>query len=113
LFASGISFQARAQQWDDRNPSSDVKKAVDLLPKQTPDQIEWEFHQKELEAIQALRRQHPDDVFVERRYINAMQDRTERPRLIEEYKTEFMAKPHSARASYHKPPCRRSHRGTL
>jgi hypothetical protein len=30
------------------------------------------------------------------------QDRTERPRLIEEYKTEFMAKPHSARASYHK-----------
>jgi hypothetical protein len=100
LFASGISSQARAQQWDDCSPSSDVKSAVDLLPKQTPDQTEWGFHQKELEAIQALRRQHPDDVFVERRYINAMRDRTERPKVIEEYKAKFMAKPHSALASY-------------
>ncbi len=38
-----------------------------------------------------LRRQHPDDVFVERRYVHAMQDRTELPKVIEEYKAKLTA----------------------
>ena len=100
LLASGISFEARAQQWDECAPSSEVKAALDALPKQTPDQTEWGFHQKELEAVQALRQQHPDDLFVEQRYIGAMGDRTERPRVIEEYKAMFTANPHSPTAAY-------------
>jgi hypothetical protein len=100
LFASGISSQARAQQWDACAPSPEVKAALGALPKQTLDQTEWEFHQKELEAVQALRHQHPDDVFVERRYIDAMNDRTERAKVIEEYKAMFTANPHSPTAAY-------------
>jgi len=100
LFTSAICSQARAQQWDDCSPSPDVKTALDLLPKQTPDQTTWGFRQKQVEAIQALRRQHPDDVFVERRYINSVWDRTERPKLVEEFKARFMAKPESPAAAY-------------
>ncbi|HXY06695.1 MAG TPA: hypothetical protein VEI52_02480, partial [Terriglobales bacterium] len=101
LFASGISSEARAQQWDVCSPSSEEKVELDALPKQTPDQTEWAFHQEELEAVQALRRQHPDDIFVARRYIEPMRwDRTERPKLIEEYKARYAAKPHSPTAAY-------------
>src|SRR5216684_3977895 len=91
FFASSISAQSHAQQWDACNPSSEVKAALDLLPESAPDQTKWGFHQKELEAIQALRRQYPNDIFVERRYIEAVEDRTERPRVIEEYKAKWMA----------------------
>ena len=100
LFTGGISSQARAEQWDACDPTSEVKAELDALPRQTPDQTEWDFHQKELAAIHALRRQHPDDLFIERRYINAMWDRTERPKVIEEYKAKLMASPQSAPAAY-------------
>ena len=99
LFAS-ISFQARAQQWDACDPTPEVRAGLDALPKQTPDQFEWGFHQKELDAIDALRHQHPDDPFIERRYINTMWDRTERPKVIDELKARFMTNPQSALAAY-------------
>ena len=47
-----------------------------------------------------MQRQYPNDIFVERRYINAMQDRTERPKVIEEYKARFTANPHSPLVAY-------------
>jgi hypothetical protein len=91
FFASSISAQSQAQQWDACNPSPEVKAALNLLPAPTPDQTKWGFHQKEVEALQALRRQYPNDIFVERRYIETVQDRTERPKVIEEYKAKWMA----------------------
>jgi hypothetical protein len=74
--------------------------ALDSLPTRTPDQTEWAFHLKVLETIQSMRRLYPDDVFVERRYIYAMYDRIERPKVIEEYKTRFAAHPHEPLAAY-------------
>lgn len=100
LFASSITPQSRAQQLDACSPSPEVQAALDVLPKRMPNQTEWGFHQKELEAIQAVRRQHPNDIFVERRYINAMRDRTERPKVIEEYKARWAANPHSPLMAY-------------
>src|SRR5215469_5857041 len=67
LFATS-SPQAGAQQWDACSPPPEVKEALDAIPKQTLNQTDWEFHQKEIETIQGLRKHHPDDVFVERRY---------------------------------------------
>lgn len=100
FFASSISAQSHAQRWDACNPSPEVKAALDLLREPTPDQTKWGFHQKELEAIQAVRRQYPNDIFVERRYIEAMQDRTERPKVIEEYKTKWIANSQSPLMAY-------------
>jgi hypothetical protein len=104
LFAT-ISPKARAQQWDACAPSPEVKAALDALPMQAPNQTDWEFHQKQVEAIQAVRRQHPDDIFVERRYIEAiwapeMLGRTERPKILEEYKNKLTATPDSPLAAY-------------
>src|SRR6266567_5974756 len=99
LFAS-ISIQSRAQQSDACNPSPEVKAALDALPTQTPDQLDWEFHQKKINAIQVLRRRYPDDVFVERRYIDNMQDRTESPKVIEEFKAKWTVDPNSPLLAY-------------
>ena len=100
LFASGIFSLARAQQWDDCSPSSEVKAGLDALPEPSHELTEWEFHRKELEAVQALRRQHPDNVFIERRYMKSMHDRVDRPGVIEEYKARYIASPGSPLAAY-------------
>jgi hypothetical protein len=100
IFFATISPKARAQQWDACTPSPEVKAALDALPKQTPNQTDWEFHQKKVEAIQVVRRQHPDDIFVERRYIEEMLGRTEHRKIIEEYKNKLTSTPDSALAAY-------------
>jgi hypothetical protein len=41
-----ISLKAHAQQWDACAPSPEVKEALDAIPKQTPNQTDWEFRQK-------------------------------------------------------------------
>ena len=99
-FASNIPTQSQAQQWDACTPSPEVKAALDALPRPTPGQTEWGFHLKELEAIQGLRARYPNDVFVERRYIDHIQDRTERPKVIEEYKAKWTANPNSPLLAY-------------
>jgi hypothetical protein len=100
LFGGCIPRHARAQEPDPCTPSAAVKAALDALPTHTPNETEWEFHEKTLAAIQALLRQHPDDVFVQRRYINEMYDRTDRPRVIEEYKARFGANPDNPHLAY-------------
>jgi len=100
IFFATTSPKARAQQWDACAPSPEVKAALDALPKQTPKQTDWEFHREEVEALQAVRRQHPDDIFVERRYIEEMLDRTGHPKIVEEYKNKLTATPDSPLAAY-------------
>ncbi len=48
LLAGSISTQSHAQQWDACNPLPEVKAALDALPTQTPDELEWEFHGEKL-----------------------------------------------------------------
>lgn len=100
LLAGSISTQSHAQQWDACNPLPEVKAALDALPTQTPDELEWEFHEKKINTIQVLRRRYPDDVFVEKRYIDNMQDRTESPKVIDEFKAKWTADPHSPVLAY-------------
>jgi hypothetical protein len=95
------SPKARAQQWDTCTPSPEVKRALDAIPKQPPNQTDWEFHQKEIEVIQNLRKQHPDDIFVERRYVELMLDHPAAHReIIAEYKNKFATTPNSPLAAY-------------
>lgn len=100
IFLATTSTKARAQQWDACTPSSGVKEALDAIPKQTPNQTDWEFHQKEIEAIQTIRRQHPDDIFVERSYMRMMQSPAGQREVIAEYKNKFAATPNNPLAAY-------------
>jgi len=111
LFDGGMLRQARAQERDVCTPSAAVQAgldALDVLPRQTPDDTEWGFHEKAQAAVKELLRQYPDDVFVQRRYIDTMyaryidaaHGRTERSTAIEEYKTKLAANPGSAKLAY-------------
>ena len=82
------------------SPSAEVQAALDALPKQTPEDTDWEFHQKELSAIKALMRQYPDNIFVQRRYIKAMSRPTEHPKVVDEYKNRLANTPGSASLAY-------------
>ena len=99
LFATS-SPQASAQEWDACSPSPEVNEALDAIPKQALNQTDWEFHQKEIQAIQNVRKQHPDDIFAERRYIELMLNRTGHREIIAEYKNKFAATPNSPLAAY-------------
>ena len=63
----------RAQILDACEPGPAVKAALDQVPSyQSPDQTEWRYREKKLSAIQALLKQFPDDLFVQRVFINFM-----------------------------------------
>ena len=47
---------AVAQERDACSPSPEVKAAFEALPKQTPADTEWDYHQKLIAAIQDLLR---------------------------------------------------------
>ena len=81
-------------------PAPAVKLALDLLPEQTPALTDWQFHEQRAAAIQALLRQYPDDVFVQKAYINSMGGRTDRDKVIAEYKARHEQDPASAQLAY-------------
>jgi hypothetical protein len=93
-------FPAVAQQRDACNPSPSVKAALDGLPKQTPDDTDWEFHEKTVVAIQELLRKYPGDFFVQRRYVDEMYRRADRAKTIEEYRGRLAASPDSIEFSH-------------
>src|ERR1019366_7112649 len=75
-----------AQSSDVCGPSPAVKAALDQLPEQTPALTDWQFHEQRAAAFQALLRQYPDDAFVQRSYIGAMGSRSDKDKVIAEYK---------------------------
>jgi len=77
---------AIAQERDACSPSPGVKAALEVLPKQTPADTEWDFHQKLIAAIQDLLRKYPSDFFVQKQYVDGMEAPTDRANVIEEYK---------------------------
>jgi hypothetical protein len=74
--------------------------ALDLLPRQTPAQTDWQFHEQHAAAIQALLRQYPGDVFVEKAYINSMNGRSDKEKVIAEYKARHEQSPDNAQSAY-------------
>jgi hypothetical protein len=81
-------------------PAPAVKLALDGLPQQTPAQTERQSYEQRSAAIQALLRQYPGDVFVEKAYIGLMSDVSHREKLIAEYKARHEQKPDDAQLSY-------------
>jgi hypothetical protein len=93
-------FPVAAQEHDACGASPEVKAALDGLPRQTPSDTEWAFHEKEIAAIQDLLHKYPANFFLQRRYINEMYGRPDKAKVIEEYKSQSAANPDSPELAY-------------
>ena len=100
LWLGGASGDGRAQSADACGPAPAVKAALGQLPEQTPAQTDWQFHEQHAAALHALLRQYPDDVFVQRAYINSMGSRSDKDKVIAEYKARYERNPNNPRAAY-------------
>jgi hypothetical protein len=81
-------------------PASAVKAALDGLPRQTPALTDWQFHEQRAAAIQALLKQYPGDVFVQRAYVDSMYGRSDKDKVIAEYKARHEQDPDNAQLAY-------------
>jgi hypothetical protein len=70
------------------------------LPEQTPSQTDWQFHELHAAALQALLRQYPGDVFVQRAYIDSMVSRSDKDQVIAEYKARYERNPNNPQGAY-------------
>jgi hypothetical protein len=100
LLSAGLGAgRAWAQATNVCGPAPAVKAALDQLPRQTPAQPDWQFHQQYEAALHSLMRQYPDDVFVHRAYIRAMTG-SDKDEAIAEYKARHEQNPDSAELAY-------------
>src|SRR5437879_8206562 len=90
-----------AQAPDSCAPIPAVKAALDELPSgATPDQTMPQFREQKMARIQALLRQYPGDLFVERTYIDFQSWTPDRDQVIEHYKALAEKNPNDARWLY-------------
>jgi AhpC/TSA family len=84
------------------SPSPQVRAALDKVPsRQRADQSEYEFLEARRSAFDALMRQYPGDVFIERAYIRSMDyPEFEHSKVIADYKSLHEQKPDDAEISY-------------
>jgi hypothetical protein len=91
----------RAQALEACGPSPAVKVALDQLRAYPPPHQPWaEFRDQKLAKLQALLRQFPDDLFVERSYIEFKWDAPDRDKLIEQYRVPAEKSPDNPRVLY-------------
>jgi len=100
LWVGWAAGNAWAQSADVCSPAPAVKAALDQLPEQTPALTDWQFHEQHAAALQALLRQYPDDVFVQRAYINSMYSRSDKDKVIAEYKARYERNPDNPQLAY-------------
>ncbi len=100
LWVGWAAGNAWAQSADVCGPAPAVKAALDQLPEQTPALTDWQFHEQHAAALQALLRQYPDDVFVQRAYINSMYSRSDKDKVIAEYKARYERNPDNPQLAY-------------
>jgi hypothetical protein len=100
LLAAGLRAYSQSRMEDVCGPAPAVKLALDKLPEQTPALTDWQFHEQRLAAIQALLRQYPGDVFVEKAYIGSMGGRSDKEKVIAEYKAGHEQNPDNAQLAY-------------
>jgi hypothetical protein len=90
-----------AQAPDSCAPIPAVKAALDELPSYaTPDQTMPQFREQKMARIQALLRQYPGDLFIERTYTDFQSWTPERDQVIEHYKGLAEKNPDDARWLY-------------
>ena len=95
--APGIAW---AQSASVCGPALAVKAALDQLPEHSPALTDWQFHQQRVAALEALLHRYPDDVFVQRAYINSMYGASERDKVIAEYKALYEPNPDNPQSAY-------------
>jgi len=106
LAASLLGFTcalARAQSLDACEPAPSVKAGLDQVPSyQSPDQTDWQYRKRQLSAIRDLLKQFPDDLFVQRAFINFMTGagRDEFTKTIDEYKARHEQKQDDPQLAY-------------
>jgi hypothetical protein len=101
LAVSFLAQNGRAQGLDACGPAPSVKTALDAIPsRQTPAQYDWQFHEQQLSAVQALMKEFTADIFVERRYINMMSDSEDKDKVIQEFKARHEQAPDDPKWSY-------------
>jgi hypothetical protein len=100
LWVGWASGNAWAQSANVCGPAPAVKAALDQLPQQTPALTDWQFHEQYAAALQALLRQYPEDVFVQRAYINSMDSRSDKDKVIAEYKARYERNPDNPQSAY-------------
>jgi len=100
LCVGWVSGSAWAQSADACGPVPAVKAALDQLPEQTPAQTDWQFHEQHAAALQVLLRQYPEDGFVQRAYINSMNSRSDKDKVIAEYKARYEQAPNNPQLAY-------------
>jgi hypothetical protein len=94
------SGSALAQSAEVCGPVPAVQAALDQLPRQTPALTDWQFHEQRATALQALLRQYPDDVFVQRAYVASMRGRPDNEKVIAEYKARYERNPADPQLAY-------------
>jgi hypothetical protein len=100
LWVGLASGNASAQSAEVCAPAPAVKAALDQLPEQTPALTDWQFHEQRAAALQALLRQYPDDVFLQRAYIDSMYSTSDRDKVIGEYKARYEGSPDNPQLAY-------------
>jgi hypothetical protein len=91
---------ARAQSTEVCGPAPAVQAALDQLPRHTPALTDWQFHQQRVAALEALLRQYPDDVFIQRAYINLMYSTSDKDKVIAEFKARHERNPDDPQSAY-------------
>ena len=91
---------AWAQPADACGPAPAVKAALDQLPEQTPALTDWQFLEQRAAAIQVLLSRYPDDVFVQRAYIDSVGGRADRDKVIADYKARHERQPDNPQLAY-------------
>jgi len=83
-------------------PSPAVKAALDQLPSyQSASQTDWQYHELRQSAIQALLKQYPDDVFVQRADIRSREyPSADHDKVIAQYKALHEQRPDDPKVDY-------------
>jgi hypothetical protein len=100
LLAAGSRAYSQSSVVAVCGPAPAVKAALDQLPQQTPALTDWQFHEQRAAAIQALLRQYPSDVFVQKAYIDSVGGRLDKDKVIAEYKARHEQNPDNAPSAY-------------
>ncbi len=103
FFFTAACSMASAQTADVCEPAPAVKAALDQLPTYpSPSQTNWQYREARLAAIRALQKLYPDDLFVQRAYINFMAaaGQNEINTTIDEFKARHERQPDDPRLAY-------------
>jgi len=89
LFLAVLATRMPALSTDWCVPSPAVKAALDQLPTTLPADMDWQYQQKHIAAVQELLTRFPGDLFVERTYIASMYRRADKDKVIAEHKARY------------------------